>query len=96
MVFCTTPILHIQYNKKSDLKQVALKNVGTALFSRAVTRQVFSTLMSLTTVFGMGTGGSSSLLALTIKRKTTRLSDFSKVLAPLYFPGQSPAKYLRH
>ena len=61
-----TPILHIQYNKKSDLKQVALKNVGTALFSRAVTRQVFSTLMSLTTVFGMGTGGSSSPLAPTI------------------------------
>ena len=58
--------IKIQYNKKSDLKQVALKSVGTALFSRAVTRQVFSTLMSLTTVFGMGTGGSSSPLAPTI------------------------------
>ena len=40
--------------------------VGTALFSRAVTRQVFSTLVSLTSVFGMGTGGSSPPLAPTI------------------------------
>ena len=29
------------------------------LFSRAVTRKVFSAQMSLTTVFGMGTGGPS-------------------------------------
>ena len=34
---------------------------GSVLFSRAVARQVFSTLRSLTTVFGMGTGGTSSL-----------------------------------
>ena len=40
--------------------------VGTALSSQAVARQVFSTLMSLTSVFGMGTGGSSSPLAPTI------------------------------
>ena len=37
-----------------------IKHVGIALSSQAVTRQVFSTLMSLTSVFGMGTGGSSS------------------------------------
>ena len=36
---------------------------GTALFSQAVTRQVSSALMSLTSVFGMGTGGTSSPLA---------------------------------
>ena len=41
-------------------------SAGEDLFSRAVTRQVSSTLMSLTTVFGMGTGGSSSPLAPTI------------------------------
>ena len=40
--------------------------VGTALSFQAVARQVFSTLMSLTSVFGMGTGGSSSPLAPTI------------------------------
>ena len=34
--------------------------VGTDLFSRAVARQVFSARRSLTTVFGMGTGGPSS------------------------------------
>ena len=33
--------------------------VGEDLFSRAVSSQVSSALMSLTSVFGMGTGGSS-------------------------------------
>ena len=36
--------------------------VGIFLSSRAVASQVFSALMSLTSVFGMGTGGPSSLL----------------------------------
>ena len=35
--------------------------VGTALFSRSVSRQVFSARVSLTAVFGMGTGGPSPL-----------------------------------
>ena len=35
--------------------------VGIALSSRAASSQVLSALMSLTTVFGMGTGGPSSL-----------------------------------
>ena len=34
---------------------------GSVLSSRAVARQVLSTLRSLTSVFGMGTGGTSSL-----------------------------------
>ena len=34
-------------------------SVGIDLFSRAVSHQVSSALMSLTTVFGMGTGGPS-------------------------------------
>ena len=37
--------------------------VGTALFSRAASSQVFSALMSLTSVFGMGTGGPSPPMA---------------------------------
>ena len=36
--------------------------VGIDLFSQSVARQVFSALLSLTTVFGMGTGGPSALL----------------------------------
>ena len=42
------------------------ENVGIALFSRAVASQVFSAPKSLTTVFGMGTGGTSSSLTPTI------------------------------
>ena len=39
-----------------------LSSVGVDLFSRAAARQVSSARMSLTTVFGMGTGGPSSSL----------------------------------
>ncbi len=35
------------------------QSVGIDLSSQAASRQVFSAQMSLTTVFGMGTGGSS-------------------------------------
>ena len=37
-----------------------LQDAGVDLSSRAVSRQVLSTRMSLTSVFGMGTGGTSS------------------------------------
>ena len=46
---------------------------GTALFFQAVTRQVSSALMSLTSVFGMGTGGTSSPLAPAIQLKSLRV-----------------------
>ena len=39
--------------------------VSIDLFSRSVARQVFSALQSLTSVFGMGTGGPSALETLT-------------------------------
>ena len=39
--------------------------VSTDLFFRAVASQVFSAQLSLTSVFGMGTGGPSTLKALT-------------------------------
>ena len=35
------------------------RNVGDDLFSRAASSQVFSAQVSLTSVFGMGTGGPS-------------------------------------
>ena len=48
------------------------------LSSRAVTRQVLSTQMSLTSVFGMGTGGPSSQSIPTIRRCLNHL--FRKVI----------------
>ena len=43
---------------------------GDVLLSRAVSRQVSSALKSLTSVFGMGTGVSSSLLSPNIEGRT--------------------------
>ena len=43
-------------NTKNDV----LQSVGISLFSRAVASQVFSAPLSLTSVFGMGTGGPSA------------------------------------
>ena len=45
--------------------QFPLRCVGYELSSRAVASQVFSPLQSLTSVFGMGTGGPSALMTLT-------------------------------
>ena len=51
----------LKKQKKAILKRVWLEEeVSVDLFSRAAARQVFSALKSLTTVFGMGTGGPSS------------------------------------
>ena len=50
----------LREKEKEHSKRCALLCVGADLFSRAVTSQVSSALRSLTTVFGMGTGGSSS------------------------------------
>ena len=48
-------------NKKEVSNRLLLFSSGNVLLSRAVTRQVSKTLKSLTTVFGMGTGGTSLL-----------------------------------
>ena len=42
------------------------KDVGIELSSRTVSRKVFSPLQSLTSVFGMGTGGPSAFVTPTI------------------------------
>ena len=63
-LFCHSYIK--QENKELPLFSCAC--VGFDLFSRSVSRQVFSALQSLTSVFGMGTGGPSAL------EKPTRLS----------------------
>jgi hypothetical protein len=48
--------------KSKDTRQHVLRQLelGDDLFSRAATRQVFSALRGLTSVFGMGTGGTLS------------------------------------
>ena len=43
--------------------------VSIELSSRAVARKVFSPLQSLTSVFGMGTGGPSAFITLTLLPK---------------------------
>ena len=43
-----------------DLTLPSTEDVGIELFSRAASRKVFSPLQSLTSVFGMGTGGPSA------------------------------------
>ena len=49
--------------KASCLHSLLFTKTGNVLFSRAVSRQVSSALKSLTSVFEMGTGGSSSPLS---------------------------------
>ena len=43
-------------------------NVSVGLSSRTVSRKVFSPLQSLTSVFGMGTGGPSAFMTLTLSK----------------------------
>ena len=51
---------------KKETHLVSSFYVSTDLSFRAVASQVFSALQSLTSVFGMGTGGPSVTLALTL------------------------------
>ena len=49
--------------KAVHFRELLFSKTGNDLFSQAVSRQVSSALKSLTSVFGMGTGGSSSPLS---------------------------------
>ena len=61
------PSLSAWINTKKERRLLfVLFCVGIALFSRAASSQVFSALMSLTSVFGMGTGGPSPPMTPTI------------------------------
>ena len=51
---------------------VPITDVSIELSSRTVSRKVFSPLQSLTSVFGMGTGGPSAFVALTFLSVTLR------------------------
>ena len=52
-----------------------MEGVSIDLSYRAVSSQVLSAQMSLTTVFGMGTGGPSSLMTLTSEQLLIALSS---------------------
>ena len=69
--------------KKERSKNFVLFCVGTALFSRAASSQVFSALVSLTSVFGMGTGGPSPPLAPTLLLRRLR-RRYIKQVALIY------------
>ena len=51
------------------------RHVGAYLFSRAVASQVSSARQSLTSVFGMGTGGPSALITPTLLRCHLHVTD---------------------
>ena len=53
----------------------SLGGVGIELSSRTVSRKVLSPLQSLTSVFGMGTGGPSAFVTPTILSKIDLISE---------------------
>ena len=56
-----------------DFTLPSFEDVGIELSSRTVSRKVFSPLQSLTSVFGMGTGGPSAFVTPTIFLSRTLL-----------------------
>ena len=69
-----TPILNMVYSLhlysrlwRTEFPLLSLVYVSIGLFSRTASREVFSPLQSLTSVFGMGTGGPSAFETLTIQ-----------------------------
>ena len=68
-------LLSEEHTSKSPYKSSFLTVcTGTALSSQAVSSQVFSTLVSLTSVFGMGTGGTSPPLAPVLRTGSSKLN----------------------
>ena len=53
--------MYVKDNVSAIFYLIPIESSGNFLLSQAVARQVPSTLRSLTSVFGMGTGGSSLL-----------------------------------
>ena len=58
------------FGKRKSTTETVMLHVGAYLFSRAVASQVSSARQSLTSVFGMGTGGPSALITPTIFSRT--------------------------
>ena len=58
-------VLHTRFFQSREQISLLSLCVGIELFSRTVSRKVSSPLQSLTSVFGMGTGGPSAFVTLT-------------------------------
>ena len=56
---------HLVLSVKRADRSALSSDVSVELSARAVSRKVFSPLQSLTSVFGMGTGGPSAFITLT-------------------------------
>ena len=87
--------LNAHLDKKRTLRKQGSMGSGSVLLSRAVASQVPSALKGLTTVFGMGTGGSLSLLPPEYCEGSAQpLSTWSPVSSVynryLPFPGEPP------
>ena len=61
--------------KLRDTLLKCIPYVGYDLFFRAVSSQVFSALQSLTSVFGMGTGGPFALRTLTLSESCSQKTE---------------------
>ena len=90
-VFCKVLLAkYVTPNAKKEncFSTVLFFCVGIDLFSRLVAKQVSSALVSLTSVFGMGTGGPSPLKTPTPSEKTSfrflRLSPSSTLFRFLF------------
>ena len=70
-------------HKKREALQLLYMESGSDLSSRAVSSQVLSAQESLTTVFGMGTGGTSPSLSPVILRVRGKLVSSSQAFVPL-------------
>ena len=60
-------VFHLAFSAREQITLLS-DCVGIELFSRTVSRKVSSPLQSLTSVFGMGTGGPSAFVTPTISR----------------------------
>ena len=74
-----TPILMVVvspfFQVRGTVLSVPFSCVSIELSSRTVSRKVFSPLQSLTSVFGMGTGGPSAFVTLTLLKSLSILEN---------------------
>jgi hypothetical protein len=71
---------------------VAIINAGNDLLSHTLSRAVQSALRGLTSVFGMGTGGSPAVRSPTTRSCQLSAVSFQQLCAVLTFEGLMPSK----
>ena len=70
-------LLYLFADSGKDFYVLPFFRVSIELFSRTVSRKVSSPLQSLTSVFGMGTGGPSAFVTLTSLKKSKFFISYS-------------------